>query len=125
MAETQVAHEEARTAYQAIEGELDELGEVMDRALAPAVIKTAPVQQPPGLGLPPSVRSTLEAFPRDGDTNLADLRAKFGLSTGAVNTRVAKAKQGGFIESTGWGRYGLTDKGKQAIMGLRVVPPEN
>jgi len=132
-AEAQSQLAEAKTRLdtaQAKEGaarlKVEELGTALDNALKGA---RTPQEQtarvPPPAAAPRinrSVKATVEAFPRDGsDIGLADLRAHFNLSEGAINTRVQKAKRQGLVESSRWGRYRLTEKGLRAVSGLRVV----
>lgn len=78
---------------------------------------------------PDGIRQTLweviAAIPRDGVLRGSDLRALLGLSEGAVNTRLANAKQAKLIEAAGWGLYRLTEQGR-ALQGqrLRIVDNE-
>ena len=67
--------------------------------------------------LRPSLLSTIQAFPLDGERiRVFDLRRKLVLSVGAVNTRLKHCRQVGLIERVGWGVYRLTDVGKTEII---------
>jgi len=118
------------------------------RALELAIIEkhsgaTSPgtVAQPPDQVLlseppsrPPQVRQSywdlMVLIPKDGDIGMEEVRNSFmgpdgvvRLSRKAINTRLSKAKRAGLIETAGWGRYKLTEKGKRLMWPpLAVVP---
>ncbi len=87
---------------------------------------TAP-EAPEATGYRRSVLDTIKAFPRDGsEIRTQDLRKKLDLSEGAVNTRLKHCKNNDLVESTGYGRCRLTEKGL-TVLGLssrhlQVVP---
>jgi len=79
---------------------------------------TAP---PPPPGVRKSLWELVLAIPRDGDVDMDDLRVKFNsITDAAINNRVTKAKKAGLVESAGWGRYALTDKGRK-LLGQRFT----
>lgn len=126
LAEAKTRLDAAQAKEEAAKLKVEELGAILDSALRAA--RTPQDQTARGVTpaaasrLNRSVRATVEFFPRDGsDLALADLRQHFKLSEGAINTRIGKAKKQGLVESAGWGRYRLTEKGIRALSGLRVV----
>lgn len=83
----------------------------------------------PDLSTPPRPDGIRESFwvvvlaiPRDGETTMEDLRRTLGLSESSLNNRVSKMKNADLIESAGWGRYKLTEKGRWFVgQRLQVV----
>jgi hypothetical protein len=113
---------------EAVRVEIERALSIADEPPAPGAkakrpdIKTKPPQDS-GHGVRPSYLEVIHVIPRDGDVKMDDLRKALpGLLDGALNTRVAKMKKAGLLESGGWGRYQLTDEGrKHHGQRLRVV----
>lgn len=140
-AEAKAQFDEAILRESIIEQELaiarDELDQALDLAANPDCDddgdddgdgQRAPLEPSPAspTGTPtvrPSIKATLQEFPKDGSSiAVADLRKKFDLSDGALNTRIQKAKKAGLVERAGWGQYKLTPEGKRLAIGLVAVP---
>ncbi len=120
-----------RKALEKARAEIDRAISIADSPPTPTGTgKTAPVAQAasqspakaPG-HVRPSLRELVLAFPKDGDTGHEEIGKTLGLNYSAVNSRLHKAKKAGLVESAGWGRYRLTDAGKQARgQRLQLVP---
>ena len=123
--EAKIRYDEMLDKQEAIERELNAVGDALDRAVAvagqPPIVAAPPENLPEGIT--PSIGETVFALPRDGsDIGADELREKLGLSQGGLNARIQKAKRRGLIESAAWGRYRLTSDGKRMVLNLRAVP---
>ena len=145
-------HEEALQAQRAIEDRLIEVRTAIARAIdiadePPTMIAVNPepadrldVSTPKERAQPttsaptpsaanpikvsPSLKELIFAFPRDNDTGHEALREVLGgLAYAATHTRIHKAKKRGLVESAGWGRYRLTETGRNIYdQRLRLLP---
>jgi hypothetical protein len=88
-------------------------------------VSSVSIPRPAPDGIRQTLWEVIAAIPRDGVLRGSDLRALLGLSEGAVNTRLANAKQAKLIEAAGWGMYRLTEQGR-TLQGqrLRIVNNE-
>ncbi len=127
-------YDKAVDARRAEEAELHRLRSVLERAISavdPDHLETRPLSSPPAPieqspapdGVRQSLWELLLCIPVDGDVEMDTFRERFKISDGAINSRIAKAKKRKYIETAGWGRYKLTDKGKELVerRGLRLL----
>jgi len=141
-AKAKAVYDKAKDARKAAEAELHLLRSRLERAIsgagsgggedpsdaqddsalsAPKPVE--PTTPPPPDGIRQSLWELLLTIPPDGDVDMDVLRERFDLSDGAISSRVSKAKKRKYVESAGWGRYKLTEKGKELVerRGLRLL----
>lgn len=96
---------------------------VRDESPVQAPVQAPETSAPPCPdGIRPSFWTVVLVIPKDGEIPLEDLRRALGLSESSLNNRISKMKAADLIESAGWGRYKLTEKGRRfLVQRLQIV----